>query len=197
MRSVMPSKAIFAVMIFMFAPVAPAAAANLCDDLWLSRNEIFDNAGFCFRSTLGQSLFDNAGCRNQTPAFSEIQQDNIAAIVQTETQFACEVDTRRGALNIDALAVRKRLTYQPVAKPDGVTCRGYIGPDQTMRAAPDGAGRNLGAMISGETLAFQHEDVAGWVYVRKVSDDEGAPSGGWIREMPTVCEAWSDLDWQP
>ena len=34
---------------------SPAAASDVCDDLWFTRNLIMDRAGYCFGSVLGRA----------------------------------------------------------------------------------------------------------------------------------------------
>ena len=51
-----------------------AWALEICDDLWLTRNLIFDRAGYCFGSVLGKSVFDNEGCTPGVPELAEADQ---------------------------------------------------------------------------------------------------------------------------
>lgn len=173
----------------------PALADDLCDDLWLSRNAVFDNAGFCFRSNLGQSLFDNADCSTQSPDFDERQQANIARISEFEAASRCDVDVNRRSLDVPDADIRTRLTYQPVARRTGDICQGYIGPAMPMRTAPFREGSDeLGALAPGDILSLRHETEANWTYVT-VLDGDTPTAGGWIAASLLICEAWSDQAW--
>ena len=55
-----------AVLTIMLA--APATAGDGpefwdCGDLWFNRNQIYKDAGYCFRTTRAIRAFGNAGCR--------------------------------------------------------------------------------------------------------------------------------------
>jgi YARHG domain len=56
------------------AAIAPASAGDIqgdaydCKDLWVMRNEIFKNNGFCFKSAKAISYFGNAGCSYDSQA---------------------------------------------------------------------------------------------------------------------------------
>jgi hypothetical protein len=38
------------------------AAADTCQDLWYSRNEVYKTLGYCFKTTRAIRAFGNAGC---------------------------------------------------------------------------------------------------------------------------------------
>ena len=48
--------------------VTPAFALDHCEEWWFTRNLVFDRAGYCFSSPLGQAVFDNSDCF--TPPYS-------------------------------------------------------------------------------------------------------------------------------
>ena len=58
---------------FIFAAVLGAAAvmtsqtafAQSCQDLWVERNSIYKDRGYCFKTSRAISYFGNAGCRYQ------------------------------------------------------------------------------------------------------------------------------------
>jgi hypothetical protein len=41
----------------------PAAAQGICESLWVERNSIYKDAGYCFKTRRAISYFGNAGCR--------------------------------------------------------------------------------------------------------------------------------------
>ncbi len=77
-----------AVLLLAALPYAGDASAQYdgssCGELWYARNEIYKDAGYCFRTQRGIRAFGNAGCRyddvedvplsaNQRRAVAEIQ----------------------------------------------------------------------------------------------------------------------------
>ena len=77
---------------------SPAAAADVCDDLWFTRNLIMDRAGYCFGSALGQAVFDNGNCIGKSVSLSTQLQRQVAEIRELEKQIPCKVDTARTRL---------------------------------------------------------------------------------------------------
>ncbi len=63
-----------------------------CDQLWLGRNTIWKEAGYCFKTTRAISAFGNSGCRydatNQI-ALSQENQNLLSAIRRAETSKGC------------------------------------------------------------------------------------------------------------
>ena len=51
-----------ALTLLLFLIASPAAASDVCHDLWFTRNLIMDRAGYCFGSMLGKATFDNSDC---------------------------------------------------------------------------------------------------------------------------------------
>lgn len=69
----------------LFAVLTPLpAVADACDEMWFIRNLHFDRAGYCFGSTLGQNIFDNAGCTGKDVQLSSEAQKSIAFIKEME-----------------------------------------------------------------------------------------------------------------
>ncbi|MHA3914873.1 DUF4453 domain-containing protein [Halovulum sp. GXIMD14793] len=181
--------------ISLLLSAAAAQANTLCDDLWLSRNAVFDEAGFCFRSPLGRALFDAQGCSDQPPAFSAAQQDTISQISAQEAAAACDIDVNRLSLEISDVAWRLQLDHQPIALPAGQICHGFVGAEQPLRAAPASeATANLGTVKPGARLQLSHQPVEGWHYVT-VATDKSVVAGGWMIVDQVVCEARAALTW--
>src|SRR5207249_301574 len=44
-------------------PPGPPSPGASCDDLWVARNTIYKNRGYCFKTQRAISYFGNAGCR--------------------------------------------------------------------------------------------------------------------------------------
>jgi len=60
--------------LLLAALAAPAAALEICDELWFTRNLIYDRAGYCFSSPLGRAVFDNSDCTGSALKIAEIFQ---------------------------------------------------------------------------------------------------------------------------
>ncbi len=57
--------AALAVLVLPLAGEAQAQySASSCGELWYARNEIYKDAGYCFRTQRGIRAFGNAGCRH-------------------------------------------------------------------------------------------------------------------------------------
>ncbi len=56
-----------AAVILIAATSVPAAAQNYraysCQDLWVARNQIYKDAGYCFKTSRAIRFFGNAGCQ--------------------------------------------------------------------------------------------------------------------------------------
>ncbi|MBZ8134532.1 YARHG domain-containing protein [Afifella sp. IM 167] len=63
-----------------------------CNDLWYVRNRIFDENGYCFRTSRGRANFDNSDCWENDQGrvrMSGIERANVNAIVQAERALGC------------------------------------------------------------------------------------------------------------
>ncbi|MCY4288930.1 MAG: YARHG domain-containing protein [Aestuariivita sp.] len=83
----------FVAFILAFSP--SLAQAELCDELWFTRNLVFDRARYCFGTTLGRATFDNSDCMTRSPVLSEEDQRIIAEVQAVEEDFSFSVDTSR------------------------------------------------------------------------------------------------------
>ena len=68
------------------------ALAESCFDLWMARNTIYDDNGYCFSTEMGQEYFDNDDCWTRKPKFSKAEQREIEAIKQEEDNRGCKVN---------------------------------------------------------------------------------------------------------
>ena len=64
----------------------------LCRDLWLTRNQIFDEYGFCFSTLSGRMVFDNSDCTSGTVSLSQIDEERVSAIRASELQNSCSAE---------------------------------------------------------------------------------------------------------
>ena len=159
---------------------APVAALDLCDDLWFTRNLVYDGAGYCFGSALGQAVFDNNGCTEGAVALSVADKALVARVQALEAEVPCKVDTKRSALNIPDLASRRSLIDLPVASAFESACIGWKGERLALHVARDPDASVSGAARPGDTLLFQFEDEDGWSYV-EVLQNEVPAGAGWAR----------------
>jgi len=63
-----------------------------CQNLWYVRNRIYDENGYCFKTTRARRQFDNSDCwvRDQSKVrLSRIERHNVNAIVEAEDENGC------------------------------------------------------------------------------------------------------------
>ncbi len=74
------------------AAATPALSQRICQTLWVERNSIYKDAGFCFKTDRAIRYFGNAGCQYDNPAslpLSQSQQERIADILAQERDNGC------------------------------------------------------------------------------------------------------------
>lgn len=89
------SRRLIAVVTAVAAIVAPGlavAAQPSCFDLWYARNSIYDENGYCFKSSLGKEMFDNSDCWTSSPKFSKAEWAAIMEIKDEEDARNCHVN---------------------------------------------------------------------------------------------------------
>jgi hypothetical protein len=70
----------------------PAFAQSTCEQLWYSRNAIFKEAGYCFKSTRAIRTFGNAGCQfdeQEDVPLSNRQRQDVNDIQRAERALRC------------------------------------------------------------------------------------------------------------
>jgi hypothetical protein len=82
--------------VLLVAGIGNAAAQDFsgwsCRDLWIERNQIYKNAGYCFRTQRAVTYFGNAGCvydRQGDVPLSGRQRQIIADITRAERYLGC------------------------------------------------------------------------------------------------------------
>jgi YARHG domain len=63
-----------------------------CKDLWVMRNEIYKNAGYCFASAQAVNYFGNGGCRYRTISalpLSDQDRSVVGGIRKSERRQGC------------------------------------------------------------------------------------------------------------
>jgi hypothetical protein len=76
----------------LIVPSAAMAANPSCYDLWYARNAIFDAKGYCFKTDLGQQVFDNSDCWTNSPKLTKKELAFIEAIKAEEKARHCKVN---------------------------------------------------------------------------------------------------------
>lgn len=64
-----------------------------CEQLWILRNSIFKEQGYCFKSEKARAWFNNAGCRYddiRLVPLNDYQRKNIDVIRDVEAKKRCE-----------------------------------------------------------------------------------------------------------
>jgi hypothetical protein len=76
--------------VFFFA--APLSAQDMCSELWIERNQIYKDAGYCFKTARAIRAFGNAGCSyddvRSVPLTTQ-EQRRINEIVRMERSYNC------------------------------------------------------------------------------------------------------------
>lgn len=68
------------------------AAADVCGDLWYSRNEVYKTQGYCFRTARAIRAFGNAGCiydNLEDVPLNPAQRRMVADLAREERQRGC------------------------------------------------------------------------------------------------------------
>lgn len=188
----MRSVSLFPLLLALSAVSAEADSG--CDDLWFTRNVLYDQAGYCFGSPLGQAVFDNAGCIGSSIVLAPGAKAFADHIAGLEAHYTCKVDTGRAALDLDDLAFRRNVARLPVRDEFESACLGWLAPQTPLMAGYDAGAAPLGAIQPGDTVKFGHLPVEGWSYVTVWTPGFAAlKSAGWLQggtaEPP--CQDWA------
>lgn len=174
-----------AFVITTLAPPAMAQNWQLCEDLWFIRNTIFDRAGQCFASPLGQAMFDNADCVAKPVPLGATAARKVANIRFLESEWNCRVDTSQTHLDIPLLPLRRALTDLPVTAGYASGCLDWQGATFELLTGHSDTASVLGRVYPGDDIVWEY-------------DTESAP-GGWAfitiyRDSKQVSLGWSNLD---
>lgn len=80
------------VVVAASAVATPALAQGICQSLWVERNSIYKDAGYCFKTARAINYFGNAGCRYDVEAdlpLTPRAQARIADILAQERAYGC------------------------------------------------------------------------------------------------------------
>ncbi len=87
-----------AVLISSIALTAPAAAGDIqgdaynCKELWVMRNQIYKNGGYCFKTAKAIRTFGNAGCGYDSLTLVPVSDQDrlvIRDIKRSENRLRC------------------------------------------------------------------------------------------------------------
>jgi hypothetical protein len=87
-------RAALAAALLMTGAVALAtyAGAQSCQELWVERNSMYKEAGYCFKTSRAIAYFGNAGCMYDDEAALPLprwKRARIAEIVRLERRLGC------------------------------------------------------------------------------------------------------------
>lgn len=171
-------------LVFVLAVLAAPAFGNEsagCQDIWFTRNLVMDRAGYCFGSSLGQALFDNAGCTGSEVAIDAASKRLVDEIRALEAEHGCAVNTSRTTLDIDDIEIRRRLVDLPIFDEFEGGCLGWTGPPTPLYAGHNRGSAVLGRIDPGDYVSLAHVGVDGGTYVTTYVPVWGAlRSGGWL-----------------
>ncbi len=172
----------------------PAAAQDGCDDLWFTRNLLFDRVGYCFGSALGQAVFDNRDCLGTSVTLTPPAQRLATEIRRLEGVYGCRVDTGRRALSEGDWALRKNLAELPIRDEFESACLGFVGAPRALHAASTPGSAIVGRIEPGDYVSFAHYGLDGGTYVTTYAGPGGPPrSGGWLLAplAEADCSQWA------
>lgn len=93
MKSTMPFIVAIVAAGLLVTAVAPALAQRgRCRELWVERNAIYKDAGYCFKSGQAIRYFGNAGCSYDSQAavpLSRGERARINRIIALEREYGC------------------------------------------------------------------------------------------------------------
>jgi hypothetical protein len=67
-------------------------AKHSCEQLWILRNSVYDDAGYCFQSARGKKWFVNDGCTYSDQAevpLNDYQRHNVDVLAGVEAENGC------------------------------------------------------------------------------------------------------------
>jgi YARHG domain len=74
------------------ASISAASAQSRCERLWVARNQIFKDAGYCFKTRRAIAYFGNAGCQYDSESrvpLSRGERARVARLQAEERELGC------------------------------------------------------------------------------------------------------------
>lgn len=178
--------------------VSPAAA-DVCEDLWFTRNLIMDRNGYCFGSTLGKAMFDNRDCLGKQISLSGEEQFRVAEIQKMERWLNCRVNTARAGIDIVDEYWLRRMEALPIRQDGESACLGWQGPPVPLFPGFGPGLSQIGGIVAGDSILWSHQTEPGteWTYVTVWSANwERLKSAGWVNFAPVRRGGWLTADGQ-
>lgn len=173
---------------FFLLPLS-AQADPYCDELWFTRNLIFDRAGYCFGSSLGQAVFDNSDCSTKTPALTDREKAQVASLKETEEFLDCRTDTSRSRLEFTGGDWLRTFETLPTRAEGESSCIDFKGPELPLYSGASETSAIIGAISVGDDPPYGHLAEGAWEFVTI-----GEQRGGWTNVNlfeGNRCEAYA------
>ena len=174
----------FPLAAWLIITASPLRADPFCDDLWFARNQLFDRAGYCFSSPLGQAVFDNSDCTGKDITLEPGGAEMVAEIRASEARVPCDVDTSRTWLEIENIALRRRLGQVVYRSEFASGCLGWNGGPLTLLAGPGPTSEPIAMVETGDDIVWEYDSLPwpeGWTFISVYRD--GVQTGlGWRRD---------------
>ena len=168
-------------------------AADICADLWMTRNMVFDRAGYCFGSPLGRAMFDNSDCTTDSPTLGQVDAALIAQIKESEAEWQCDLDASRTDHDFPDMAWRSAMQDLPVNGGYESACIGWQTAPRVVRNGHDPQAAVLGEVRAGDGLFFQMLATDGFEYVTVLRGERAIAEGwvAWPDHDPEICANWA------
>lgn len=146
---------------------SPAAAFDICDEMWFIRNLQFDRAGYCFGSALGQAVFDNSDCTGKDVALSAEARRNVDDIKNQEGWMGCSVDTSTRSLDLPHAGMLRALSDLPVPIDAASGCMGWQGDEVPLHAGHDARSPVVAVARAGQDILWEYDwnGPEGWEFI--------------------------------
>jgi len=168
----------------LLLPAQAIADDIFCEQPWFLRNLIFDRAGYCFSSPLGQAVFDNSDCTGTDVTLSPRDEAAVAHIRQLEEWSRCEIDALATRLEHMAMLEHfRRYALLPIPVEGESGCIGYRGPRLPLLTAPGAYdGPILGELVPNADIHFGFLNEGTWDFVTVYPEGwSGGPGwSGWV-----------------
>ncbi len=180
-------------LVFLIGLLAsPVYALEICDEAWFTRNQIFDRAGYCFGSPLGEAVFDNADCTTKSPNLTEADKSAITIIREIEEEFECKIDTSRQSLVIELFSLKRSLIDIPIPTGYESGCLGWLGAPKPLFAGRAAAYPVTAQILPGDHVNWQHLDAGDWGFVTVFRNQQVIGAGWGMFDFNTMqCKSFA------
>jgi hypothetical protein len=166
-----------------------------CKELWFMRNLIMDRAGYCFGTTLGKAVYDNADCVGKDVSLTRPQSDQVARIQKLEREIGCKVNTGSRTLEVKTMASLRRLRDMPLPDNGGSACT-YTGARLPLHDGYSAGSAVIAQVDAGDRLYFGWIGTGDWYVISAEKGGNGGTSVlGWIDRRTVnfekACTNWA------